>query len=57
MHRNEITQPSVGARFIAPTADLSAFGGWYDVRMKKLLCMIAPVGDAAISQFCDEICW
>ncbi len=39
MHIDEITRTPVGARFIAPTVDLSAFSGCNDVRMKKLICI------------------
>ena len=42
-------------RFIAPTADLSAIGGCYDVRSKKLICMIAPSADVSAIGGCSAI--
>jgi hypothetical protein len=32
-------------RLIAPTADVSAFDGWSDVRMKYSMSMIVPTAD------------
>jgi hypothetical protein len=37
-------------RLIAPTADLSAFDGWSDIRMKYSICIIAPTADYAVSK-------
>jgi hypothetical protein len=41
---------SCRGRFIAPTADVSAFDGWSDVRMKYSICIIAPTADYAVSK-------
>jgi len=50
MDFNQIIRPSVGARFIAPTADLSAFAGFPDIRIKKLICIIEATADYAYYQ-------
>ncbi len=42
MYIDEILRPYRRGRLIVPTADLSALGGCYDVRMKKLICIIIP---------------
>jgi len=41
---NKIIQPSVGAEFIAPTADLSALGACSGIRIILLICIIDLFG-------------
>ena len=48
---NKIIRPSVGARFIAPTADLSALGACSDVRIKNLTCIIGQMDGQAYSDY------
>jgi len=50
MEMNKLIHPSVGARFIAPTADLSAFDGYSAIPHN--LVMINIEGKAAPKKFC-----
>jgi len=44
MEITKLIQPSVGARFIAPIADLSALGGCSEILHNLFVCIIAPIG-------------
>jgi len=45
MQVDKLIRPSVGARFIAPIADSSAFGVFYNIRIILLTGIIAPIAD------------
>jgi hypothetical protein len=69
MHINKINRTPVGAdyvdeqnhpaicrgRFIAPSADLSAFGGWSGIQFILLKAIIAPSADLSALAACSDL--